>query len=294
MDRYISEEIDKRLAERMEEHPQQSSSKRSKSIVSLLLQELHEETAEKDTERATEAMKKEMIPQLRVFLFAGHDTTSSTLLFCYYLLSSHPEALSRVLAEHDKIFGPDATLTHDIIHQDPHRLNQLPYTIAVIKEVLRLFPPAASMRMGRPGAEIVDEEGRRYPTEGCSVLAATFTIHRNPKYWVDAEEFRPERWLVGPEDPLYPAKGAWRPFEWGLKSCIGQYLALLEMRIALVMTLRELRIAPAYEEWDALHPRSGIKTVNGNRAYQAEHGGGGAHPADGFPVKVERRERSTL
>ena len=77
--------------------------------------------------------------------------------------------------------------------------------------------------------------------------------------------------------------------EFGPRSCIGQTLALLELRIALVMTMREFAITPAYDDWDQSHPRDGIKEVNGNRAYQAEKGGGGAHPADGLPCTVVLR-----
>lgn len=49
-------------------------------------------------------------------------------------------------------------------------------------------------------------------------------------------------------------------------------------------------VTPAYEEWDRLHPQTGMWTAKGERAYQAELGGGGAHPADGFPVRITIRE----
>lgn len=76
---------------------------------------------------------------------------------------------------------------------------------------------------------------------------------------------------------------------------MGQTLALLELKIALVLTVREINVVPAYAEWDALHLKKGargrteiINTVNGNRAYQAKKGA--AHPADGFPIKVDLRQ----
>ncbi len=291
MNRYIEAEIEKRIAERTHDSTSQVDRKRSRSIISLVLDRYLEEEQVQDRALPKKAFKKVATSQLRLFLFAGRDTTSSTLLYCYHLLATHPKELSRLIAEHDQVFGTDISQVHEMISQDPQRLNQLPYTSAVIKEVLRLFPPAASMRQGRPGADIIDEEGRRYPTEGCNVWALTLAIHHNPKYWKEAESFIPDRWLVGPEDPLYPVKGAWRPMEFGPRSCIGTTLALLELRIALVMTIREFHITPAYDEWDASHPRNGIKTFNGNRAYQAEKGGGGAHPADGYPCRVVLRER---
>lgn len=303
MDRYIGHEIDKRFAERIEgktaRHGKESddAGSQSKSIVSLLIDDVHREAGSEDPNTVKKTVKTAMASQLRVFLFAGHDTSSSALTYCYYLLSTHPNALELLLAEHDTAFGTRPADALAQIQADPHKLNQLPYTTAVLKETLRLFPPSGSMRMGRPGAFITDESGRRFPTENCSVWTLSLAIHRDARYWVEPEKFLPERWLAAPGDLLYPGtgtKGAWRPFEHGPRSCIGQTLALLELKIALVLTVREVNVVPAYAEWDALHPKKGargkagvINTVDGNRAYQAEKGA--AHPADGFPVRVELR-----
>jgi len=92
---------------------------------------------------------------------------------------------------------------------------------------------------------------------------------------------------VGPEHPLYPVKGAWRPFEFGPRSCVGQNLVTLDITTVLVMTLREFDVKGAYEEWDArgLGKSKGVKMVNGERAYQISVGA--AHPADGFPCRVQ-------
>lgn len=289
MNGYIEAEIEKRFAEHVRDRKYPTDRKRSKSIISLVLDRYLEEEQVKDGAPPKKMFKKVTAPQLRLFLFAGRDTTSSTLLYCYYLLATHPTELARLIAEHNQVFGSDTTHVREMISHDPQRLNQLPFTSAVIKEVLRLFPPSASMRQGRPGADVVDEDGRRYPTEGCNVWSLTLALHRNANYWKEADSFIPDRWLVGPEDPLYPVKGAWRAMEFGPRSCIGQTLALLELRIALVMTMREFEITPAYDVWDKSHPRDGIKEVNGNRAYQAEKGGGGAHPADGLPCTVVLR-----
>ncbi|TEA19169.1 putative sterigmatocystin biosynthesis P450 monooxygenase stcS [Colletotrichum sidae] len=289
LDRYVAEEIDHRLAERFEGKPSPSGETRSKSVASLFIDEYLKEFGDEGL-KSREVIKKIITPQVRLFLFAGHDTTSGTLQYCYYVLSQYPQVHSRVVAEVDDVFGPDASLVQDKIHDDPQVLNRIPYTTAFIKEVLRIFPPAAAMRQGQSDVNIVDADGRVYPTVGCNVWTLSLAIHRNPRHWKDPDVCVPERWLVGPEDPLYPPKGAWRPFEWGPRSCIGQTLAMVELRVALVMTAREFNIKPAYDEWDRIHLRRGIKTVNGDRAYQAVKGGGGAHPADGFPVTVELRE----
>ncbi|KAK4646090.1 hypothetical protein QC761_207260 [Podospora bellae-mahoneyi] len=290
MDRLIGQEIDKRYTEHLQD--QGSGERRSKSVMSLVLAQFLEEAQVKGAPPPLSEFKKLVAPQLRGFLFAGRDTTSSTLLYCFHLLATHPEALKRLRSEHGEVFGDrlNASKAHQAIAKEPQRLNQLPYTTAVIKEALRLFPPSASLREGRAGVDLVDEKGRRYPTEGCNVWTLTVALHHNAVYWKQAESFVPERWLVGPEDPMYPVKGAWRAFELGPRACIGQTLALMELRVALVMTLSEFDITPAYEDWDRMHPRPGVKVVNGNRAYQAEKGGGGAHPADGFPCRVMLRD----
>ncbi|KAI3390831.1 hypothetical protein diail_8562 [Diaporthe ilicicola] len=288
MDQYLDQEIDKRFEERALAG---SASSQSKSIISLAMDK--EFSSSGSTSKVSEQTFKEVMkPQLRMFLYAGHDTTSSTLLYCYLLLSRHPEVLAKVRAEHDKVFGSDFSSENcsRLIASDPTLLNEIPYTSAVTKEVLRIFPPAGSMRQGRPDLTLTDEQGRQYPTEGCQVWTLSLLMHHRPDVFTKPEEFVPERWLASPGDPLYPKKGSWRAFEWGPRACIGQTLAQLELRVVLVMTARLFDITPAYDEWDQLHPRTGIKTANGNRVYQAELGGGGAHPADGFPVRVTLRE----
>jgi cytochrome P450 len=292
MNRYLDEEIDKcfeDLASSRRSSPNDSRSQ-SRSIIALAMDKYLDDVENKD-EVSKSAFKQLAKPHLRAFLYAGHDTTSSTLLYSYLLLSRHPVVLFKVRTEHDKVFGSEFSLVNitRTITDDPTLLNQLPYTLAVIKEALRVFPPAGSMRNGRSELFLTDQQGQRYPTEGCQIWTLSLAMYHSPEVFVQPEDFIPDRWLVGPEDSLHPKNASWRPFEGGLRACIGQTLAQLELKVALVMTARMFDVTPAYEEWDKLHPREGIKTVDGNRAYQAEMGGGGAHPVDGFPVKITLR-----
>lgn len=145
------------------------------------------------------------------------------------------------------------------------------------------------MRQGLEGIDITDDHGNTFPTEGTMIWILHQALHRNPVYWKQPNDFLPERWLVGPEDPLYPVKGAWRPFEYGPRNCIGQGLVMLELRVVLALTIREFDFEPMYDEWDKLHSVNGSeKRVDGERAYQIEKGG--AHPADRFPCKVLLRK----
>ena len=142
--------------------------------------------------------------QIRTFLFAGHDTSSSTLCYCYHLLSLHPQISGRLIKEHNKILGPDLDQRARRITENPHLLNQLPYTVAVIKETLRLYPPASSPRNGEPGLTLTASDGCQCPTEGVLMRSSHPAIHPDPDFWPNPDDSLPERWLIGKDDPPVP------------------------------------------------------------------------------------------
>ena len=252
------------------------------SIVDLIFK-----TDRQPPHKLESGFKEFITSQVKMFIFAGHDTTSSTICYMYHLLSSHPAIRDRVCAEHDKIVGLDLTQTASVLSESPHLLNQLPLTVAVIKETLRLFPPSSTTRGGELNFCIKDAEGNKYPTEGFLVWSNHEATHRDPSYWPEPASFLPERWLVLADDSLYPTKGAWRPFEHGPRNCIGQELTMIEMKIIMVMTLRQFSITPAYADWDRLKGKSGNLAVEGERAYQVGIG----EPSEGLPSRIQLIEK---
>ncbi|KKY13274.1 putative cytochrome p450 [Diplodia seriata] len=295
LDRFIHAELEKRFDERRQFlGPEEQKSRKVRSIVSLALDSYVAENPQADSTYSLDpTFKTYATAQLRLFLVAGHDTTSSAMTYTYHLLYTHPTFLSRVRAEHDSIFGRNPSSAAALLAQDPSLLNQLPLTLAAIKETLRLFPPAGGIRRGAPDIVLTTEDGTRYPTAGCSVWVVHEAVHRNPALWPRADEYLPERWIVGEDGyaALQPKeKGAWRPFEIGPRNCIGQTLALTEIKTLLVMTLRSFDVKPAYDEWDEMHPRKCIKLAMGERAYQVGGGGGGQHPSQRYPCRVSVRE----
>lgn len=111
MNQYLDEEIDKRFEELASSRKSSSGGPRpqSRSIIALAMDKYLDEVEGKD-EVSKSAFKQLAKPQLRLFLYAGHDTTSSTLLYSYLLVSRHPDALSKLCAEHDRVFGSDFSL----------------------------------------------------------------------------------------------------------------------------------------------------------------------------------------
>lgn len=126
---------------------------KKKSIVDLALETYMAEerpAGSAKVARLDPVFERYCADQIRVFLFAGHDTTSSTICWCLYMLSKHPEYRAKMVAEHDDVFGAEAGAAGERIRADPHKLSRLEYTLAFVKEVLRLFPAASGIRKGGP------------------------------------------------------------------------------------------------------------------------------------------------
>ena len=168
-------------------------------------------------------------------LLAGHETTANLLAWTWYLLSTHPDAESRLHAE------VDAVRAESLGADD---LARLPYTRAVLTESMRLFPPA--WIIGRR-ATTEYPVGEHRLAARTIVLMSQWIVHRDPRWWPDAESFQPERWLPGGSalDPARP-KFSYFPFGAGTRVCIGEQFAWLEGILALATIARRwrLRLSP--------------------------------------------------
>ncbi|GES65079.1 cytochrome P450 [Aspergillus terreus] len=190
-----------------------------------------------------------LIASVKTLIFAGHDTSASTLCYTYAALSKHPQVLHTLREEHKALFGAEPSAAANTLRSDPNLVNNLPYTLAVIKEALRLWPPTGvSLRRGQPHQSIL-ADGKEWPTYPFAVLVNNCATMRREDLFKDAERFYPERHLVtDPADPYFVPRDAWRPFEKGPRMCLGQTLALIQLKIALVMTVRTFDFEIVYED----------------------------------------------
>jgi cytochrome P450 len=162
-------------------------------------------------------------------LVAGHETTAVTLTWAWFLLAQNPPAAERLHAEIDSVLG-----TRPPDQDDFARLSA---TQATIYEVLRLFPPAYVV--GREPVEDVEIGGERV-RQGSTVLVSPWALHRDPRWFEEAEAFRPERWSGGLARRL--PRGAYIPFGEGPRKCIGASFAMREAVLVLARIAQCLRL----------------------------------------------------
>ena len=195
----------------------------TKTVVDFALKYLTPSEADSGAKKSGVSDEAEFMEylssNLKVMMFAGHDTTSVTVCYMSKCLQDNPECLKRMREEHDQVLGRDANAVEQVLNESPHLVHSLPYTLGVIKETLRLNPLASTVRSGAPGFYLTtrDDPDTRYPMGvGWAPWTAVPGVHRNPAYWCRSDEFLPERWCVDVGHPLHvDYKNAWSPFSSG-------------------------------------------------------------------------------
>lgn len=178
-----------------------------------------------------------VIDNLLTFLAAGHETTARTMAWTLYLLSQAPDVRERLEAEIDA-----AELDPD---QPEKWGDHLPWTVAVLKESMRLYPAAPALARTSKDA---DRVGEHDIPAGTDLLVSTWLLHRQREIWEHPDEFRPERFF-GEAAKAIP-KDAYLPFGIGPRICIGARFAMMEMVILMAELSKRMRFI--YEAED--HP----------------------------------------
>ncbi|MFO0713877.1 MAG: cytochrome P450 [Sandaracinus sp.] len=169
---------------------------------------------------------------LTLFL-AGHETTSLALTHALYLLGRHPDVLGRVMAEADDVLGGRLPTADDV--------PRLALTERVIKEAMRLYPPA--WVVGREVATPIEIGGRTVPV-GTQALVSQWLTHRDPRWWPRPEAFDPDRFL--PDVARSRPRFAYFPFGGGPRVCIGSHFAMMEavLMLSLIVSRFEVELLP--------------------------------------------------
>jgi len=201
-----------------------------------------------------------------IFLFAGHDTTASKLHFTLILLAMHLQSQRKVQSDIDSIVGTKVTTEWSYEKDMPRLFNCM--VGAALHESLRLIPAVSNIPKVTAGEQQIIVDGKFFIIpNGTHAYLNVVGAHRNPRYWDEPSEFKPERWLpsskkissegkrrIDPEEEnedtqqqssfetttstslLLPEKGSFIPFSLGARSCPGKRFAQVES-VAVVATI---------------------------------------------------------
>ena len=194
---------------------------------------------------STEELSQNMIDEAVTLLFAGQDTSAATLSWTLHLLSLYPHIQERLIKEINTVLraesneGTDSNGSETTKHFTKKLVAKMPFLDAVIKESMRLYPVAPFVVRKLQHEVIVQDEEKLSTTTlppGAFACIWIYGLHRNPKLWDRASDFVPDRWI----DPSLRALdagqnmvGAYMPFAAGPRSCVGQPLANVILRIIL-------------------------------------------------------------
>jgi retinoid hydroxylase len=196
---------------------------------------------------------REVRDQVMTLMFAGHDTSTSTLTFMMHELARHPEVTARLLEEQDGVLGGEVPTVEQLERE-------MPCLDMVLDEVLRLYPPAW---IG-PRRAVRDFEFGGYTVpRGAYVNYCSWASHRIPEVFPEPEAFIPERFTRERKAAL--PRGAYVPFGGGSRICIGKRFGQTEVKLVATMLLRQLHLdampgrTMTVRQMPTLSPKGGLE-----------------------------------
>ena len=191
-------------------------------LLQMLLDARYEDSGEGMTE-------EQLIDESLILFVAGHETTANALAWTWHLLSQHPDAVQGLRDEHQRVLAGRLPAFDD--------LPSLEYTLQVIEEAMRLYPPAWITDRVAVEDDVVD--GVHIPA-GAMIALSIYGVHHSEKHWDAPESFRPARFSKENKATQHPY--AYLPFGGGPRLCIGNSFALMEMQLILVQMLRRFEV----------------------------------------------------
>ncbi|MDX1451775.1 MAG: cytochrome P450 [Oleiphilaceae bacterium] len=195
------------------------------------------------------AMSEQQIMDELITLFiAGHETTSNSLTWTLYLLSQHRDIQTRLQAELDEVMAGESPTFED--------LEKLTYTEMVIKEAMRMFPPAWTLSARQSNSDIVID-GYFIPKDK-TLFISPYANHYNPRYFNEPDRFDPERFTPEREKSL--PRFAYMPFGAGPRVCIGNSFAMMEAKLILATLVKRFNFELCPDQ--AIQPQPQITLSN--------------------------------
>ncbi|KAK9540652.1 hypothetical protein VZT92_003092 [Zoarces viviparus] len=215
----------KTLLEKIRAERNGSSDQNSRDILQHMINSQTANAPSKEKQN-TGLTDHEILSQATMFVFAGYETSATTLVFLAYNLARNPEVMKRLQEEIDSTFPNKGAVQYE-------DLMQMEYLDSVVNESLRLYPPAG--RIDRVAKETVKISGITIPKD-MMVMIPVYALHRDPELWPEPEEFKPDRFSKQNKQSINPY--TYLPFGHGPRNCLGMRFALVLVKLALVEVLQ--------------------------------------------------------
>jgi cytochrome P450 len=206
---------------------------------------------------------RQLRDEVMTFLLAGHETTALALSWTWYLLSQNPAVEHRLHQELDQLLSGRTPTIAD--------LPKLVYTESVIKESMRMYPPAWSL--ARTVIKTFDLAGYQIPS-AANVVMSQWIMHRDPRFFSEPEHFNPDRWRADAITKL--PRFAYFPFGAGPRQCIGASFAMMEAVLLLATIAQKFQVI--VDNLDSVQPVPSFTL----------------RPRNGIPATLKRRTGSAI
>jgi cytochrome P450 len=173
---------------------------------------------------------RQLRDEMMTMFLAGQDTTAHALSWTFYLLARHPDIEAQLREELRRVLNGRAPRPAD--------LPNLPFTERIVREAIRLFPPAPFF--ARQPAEDVRVGEWEIP-KGSLIVVSTYALQRDPRFFPDPEKFDPDRFSPGWEERI--SRFAYLPFGGGPRVCIGNGFAIMETRLVLAIIAQRCKLS---------------------------------------------------
>ena len=176
--------------------------------------------------------------EVLTLILSGHETTANVMSWAFSYLSKNPKVRKELEDEADRAVWLGENRTPSYLELE----ESSPVASAILQETMRLAPPVwVAPRIATTDCEI---DGVKIP-KGAHVLLSQYVTHRNPHYFPNPEEWKPERWHNLEFEKSLP-RGAYFPFGGGSRKCLGEYFAIAEARLILLMVAKNFRLTGSF------------------------------------------------
>jgi cytochrome P450 len=186
----------------------------------------------------------------------GYSPNGMALYWTLFLLSQHPHVFKKILNELDEVLGGK--------NPTPEQLDKLPLLEGALKETMRLIP--AGVWTARYAMEPF-QLGSYQLQKGTWVMLSAYVTHRIPDIFPEPYKFQPERWQT-----IHPSSYEFMSFSAGPRYCIGQSLAMMQLKIALSIILQRysLTLKPGAVVdcvgFNSIRPKNGLPMIVNSRS----------------------------